>query len=460
LSTGNCAGAGGSITGSGTTNYVARFNTSGTINSSSLLYDNGSFIGLNSTTNNGLLSVVSNNASQVGAFVQAAASSTVPAVVIKAGATPASGSSLISFQDSSGAVVAVVGTTGDIATTGVIAAGTMSPSGTANLEVHTTATGMVGAIIQGSASQTANLLQLQDSSGNINAAFSANGSELTLGRIAGSGTTAQGKLTFGDGTTSGFGLTLLSGVLTANSTVTLPNPGGNDQVCLLTLANCVGTGGGITGAGVQNYISKFDTLGGNHLSSSSLYDNGSFVGVNTTTNSGLLSLQGASATQSTLFAQGTASSSVTTAIVQAGTSQTGNLLDLRTAAGANLVSVNSVGAIWLGQGGATAYVGSNVSPTAGPFNTSLVIGTSATNITGQIIRGVNGQTADLLETQDFSGNVLASIAASGALSTAASGNAVYAQNGNVRAGASLIADHNLVVNNGGANAARQRRGDD
>jgi len=45
LSTGNCAGAGGSITGSGTTNYVARFNTSGTINSSSLLYDNGSFIG-------------------------------------------------------------------------------------------------------------------------------------------------------------------------------------------------------------------------------------------------------------------------------------------------------------------------------------------------------------------------------------------------------------------------------
>ncbi|MEO8105675.1 MAG: hypothetical protein ABI602_05100, partial [Candidatus Saccharibacteria bacterium] len=453
LSTGNCAGAGGSITGAGTINYVARFNTSGSINSSSLLYDDGSFIGVNTTTNSALLSVVSSNASQVGAFVQAATSATVPAMIVKAGATPASGSSLISFQDSAGTELAVVASNGDIATNSTLAAGTTSPSGASNLEIHTTATGMVGALVQGSVSQTANLLQLQDSNGNINAAFSANGSQLTLGRIASSGTVTQGNLILSDGTTSNYGLTLVSGVLTANSTVTVPNAGGNDQVCLLNLANCVGSGGGITGAGVQNYISKFDTLGGNHLSSSLLYDNGSFVGVNTTTNSGLLTLQGASTTQSTLFAQGTTSSSVTTAIIQAGTSQSGNLLDIRTSAGANLVSVNSAGAVWLGQTGATAYVGGNVSPSVGPFSASLVIGTSATNIVGQIIRGVNGQTADLFQGQDNSGNVLTSISASGAFSTAASGDAVYSQNGNVRAGQSLIADHNLTVNNAGANAA-------
>ncbi|HXR49924.1 MAG TPA: hypothetical protein VN778_02765, partial [Verrucomicrobiae bacterium] len=46
LSTGNCAGSGGGITGSGTTNFVARFNSSSTINASSLLYDNGSYVGV------------------------------------------------------------------------------------------------------------------------------------------------------------------------------------------------------------------------------------------------------------------------------------------------------------------------------------------------------------------------------------------------------------------------------
>jgi hypothetical protein len=112
LTTGNCAGTGGGITGLGTANYVARFNGTSTINASSLLYDNGSFIGVNTTSNDGQLSVVSTNASQSGAFIQAAANATTPSLVVKGGATPGSGGSLIDFQDSAGVVSATIAADG------------------------------------------------------------------------------------------------------------------------------------------------------------------------------------------------------------------------------------------------------------------------------------------------------------------------------------------------------------
>ena len=86
-----------------------------------------------------------------------------------------------------------------------------------------------------------------------------------------------------------------------DQTITVPDSGlVSDQFCLLSLGNCTGTGGGIAGAGNQNYISKFDTAGGNHIGNSSVYDNGSFIGIHTTTNSGMLSVQGAT-TDSLVF---------------------------------------------------------------------------------------------------------------------------------------------------------------
>jgi hypothetical protein len=142
---------------------------------------------------------------------------------------------------------------------------------TAAAAVSTGGTTKKGLVVQGVASQTAHLLEFQDSSGNINSSFSQNGSQLTLGRIAGSGTVTQGKLLFADGTTDNFSLTFQSGTLTSNETISVPgNAGGSDTVCLYTLSNCTGTGGGIAGAGTQYRLAYFDTAGGNHITDSQL----------------------------------------------------------------------------------------------------------------------------------------------------------------------------------------------
>ena len=78
----------------------------------------------------------------------------------------------------------------------------------ANFNIQSAAVGSVTAQIRALAGQTANLLQLQDSAGNINSSFSAAGDTLTLGRIAASGTVTAGSLVLGDGTTDNFGVLL------------------------------------------------------------------------------------------------------------------------------------------------------------------------------------------------------------------------------------------------------------
>jgi hypothetical protein len=433
LDTGNCAGTGGGITGSGTNNYVARFNSSSTIAASSLLYDNGTFVGVNTTTNSGQLSVVSTNASQAGIFVQAAASATTPALVVKGGATPGSGGTLLDFQDSTGALLAQVAADGTILTGSDLVAGSnATPSGTVGrLTVVGAGGSAVGAVVRAGSSQTGDLFQLQDSSGLINAAFDATGGQLTLGRIASTGVVTQGKLVLADGTTDNYGLTLQSGTLTANSTITFPNSGGNDTVCLLTLANCVGSGGGITGAGTQNYIAKFDTLGGNHLGNAALYDNGSFVGLNTTTNNGLLSIVGASASQSSLFVQGASSATTPVALIKGGATpgSGGDLLDLAINAGTVVASFDATGnfttsGLITGTGGLSITGGTDIN-TTGTSNTfignsggSFSIASTGLNVTiGGAVSGVSTLTASGAITAASSGNTINGlIVSSGALS--------------------------------------------
>src|SRR5690606_27284755 len=72
--------------------------------------------------------------------------------------------------------------------------------------------------------------------------FNETGAELTLGRIADSGTVTQGKLILADGTTSNFAASLQSGILTADQTYILPDASG-------TLTMTLGGGGG----GNQNF---------------------------------------------------------------------------------------------------------------------------------------------------------------------------------------------------------------
>ena len=159
LSTGNCAGAGGAITGSGTANYVARFTSSGNINSSSLLYDDNNFIGVNTTSNNGFLSVVSNNASTAGVYVQGPVSATTAALVVKGGATPSTGGNLLDFRNSSGTLLATVASDGSVLTSAYATIGSISAltGTTGQLNVQAGGGSNIGQVIRAGASQSGDL---------------------------------------------------------------------------------------------------------------------------------------------------------------------------------------------------------------------------------------------------------------------------------------------------------------
>ena len=108
-------------------------------------------------------------------------------------------------------------------------------------------------VIRAVASQTADQIQLQDSAGNVNASFNNTGNQLTLGRIAASGTVTPGKIILADGTTSNFGLTIQTTTLSANRTITMPNEAGT--VCLQGSTTC----GFAPGSGSANYIQNTTT---------------------------------------------------------------------------------------------------------------------------------------------------------------------------------------------------------
>ena len=309
LSTGNCAGSGGGITGSGTTDFVARFNSGSTINASLLLYDDNSFIGVNTTSNSGELSVLSSSPTETALHVESATSETTPTLTLQDGATPGVGGDLLDFENNSGGVIASVDSSGDISTTGNLAV-------TGSSQVDGLATFANGVTIQ-----------------------SATG--LTLG-VAGSTT---GSITLNHSGSSYYTV-LQSAIDTVSQTISIPNTGtSSDTVCLLTLANCTGTGGGIAGSGYEYYIPEFNTGGGNSIGDSNLYDNGSFLGVNTLTDNGLVSIQGASTTQSSLYVQSLASSTQPTVVLQEGSSpaSSADILDLEDSTGANLSEIDSSG---------------------------------------------------------------------------------------------------------------------
>ncbi|HSX36540.1 MAG TPA: hypothetical protein VLG13_00225, partial [Patescibacteria group bacterium] len=120
---------------------------------------------------------------------------------------------------------------------------------------------------------TGNALQIQDGSSNVNAAFNNLGNQLTLGRVASSGTITQGKLVFADGTTDNFGLTLQATTLTANRTITFPNETGT--VCT-TGSVCTGYQGALTFNNGLNNTAGTVQLGGSFIQNTTLATGNSF----------------------------------------------------------------------------------------------------------------------------------------------------------------------------------------
>ena len=126
-----------------------------------------------------------------------------------------------------------------------------------------------------------------DSSGNI-ATTGTTTIQGAGGLSLGVSGTTNGAITFYNSSNSHY--TVLQGLAPAgqNQTITIPaSTVASDTVCLLSLANCVGSGGSVTASGgTQNYLTKFTNAGGNQLGNSLLYDNGTSVGIGTVTPSG------------------------------------------------------------------------------------------------------------------------------------------------------------------------------
>ncbi len=119
------------------------------------------------------------------------------------------------------------------------------------------------------------------------------------GATATIGTTSQqGSLVLHDG--NGETATLRVGsALAANTIIAIPTAvSASDTVCLLTLANCVGTGGGVSGSGTNNRMTKF-TSTGSTVGDSTISDNGTTV-----TTSVDVVVQGGDATIGTVAQQG------------------------------------------------------------------------------------------------------------------------------------------------------------
>jgi hypothetical protein len=169
-----------------------------------------------------------------------------------------------------------------------------------------------------------------------------------------------------------------------DQTIILPaSTAASDTICLLTLGNCVGTGGAVsTPGGTQNYIAKFTNAAGTQIDDSLLYDNGVSVGINTATPgaSYLLDVNGA------LHVAGASTLDDTLTVTSGGADITGDFVQN----GANTFDTGT-GAVSLN--GNTTVTGTNtftVGTGAAQFGGTLDVTTGLTTLSGGLT--VNGAT--------------------------------------------------------------------
>jgi hypothetical protein len=120
--------------------------------------DSAAKVGIGSTAPTAQLDVYSQSASRVGQVVRGAASQSA---------------NLLEIQSSAAAVLLSVTSAGNLNAPGQVRVGTTS--GLAQLSVVSTNAATIAQVVRGAASQTADLLQLQDSAGNVYMGFTAFG---------------------------------------------------------------------------------------------------------------------------------------------------------------------------------------------------------------------------------------------------------------------------------------------
>jgi len=406
----NCAGAGSGITGTGTINRVARFNSGSTINASQLLYDNDSLIGVGVTTGNGILNVAGTSTTQTGLYVTAVSSATAASAVIEAASSQTG--NLIEFQDNSGTPLTVIGADGSIFTTATatIGSGSALSGSTGGLNVLVGGGSSIGQVIRAGSAQTGDLLSLQNNSGTVTSGF--NGS---------------GQLFYKSGTSTGI---LAQASLGQSTTYTLPDPGYSTATfCLLYNgggSNCAGAGSGITGTGANNYVARFNSPS-TLVNSTLLYDDGSIIGVGATSGIGLLNVKSNAAGTTSLYALGSSTQNVPVVVIRGGASPdpAADLLNLQADGGATVASFdrqgnfNTTGSATVASGltvtsGGAAIAGTTTINTTGTANTSIGNNTGTFSL---LSSGLKVTTAGAL-------SGITTLQASGAITAATSGNTI------------------------------------
>jgi fibronectin-binding autotransporter adhesin len=522
LSSGNCAGTGGGLIGSGTSGRIAKF-TSGNTLANSLLNESGSAI-----TNTGDFNVQGTNGISVGQanttagslrFYNTAGANTVsllaPTVNPASNLTfrlPSSygnngyclqtnGAGVLSFNPCTGGAaggVSSINGQSDIVTlnnaTGSAGSITINDASTAQKGIaqfnstNFTASGGVintiqnidttaspsfagltttatlnanGGVNTGNANITAGTGSVTAGTVNATSALQLNGTNIntagTLTNVAylNQNNTFTGNvniqgtngLTLGNaGVSNGF-LNLANSTSTrrvlvqglnpsgaGDATVQIPSiaGGSTDTVCLLTLANCAGTGGGLTGSGVNNYLARFTA--GNTLGSSTVYDTGSAVYIGATSGGGLFNV-GAS-NQFNVSATG----AVTAVGINAGSGLIQGSAGLTISAGSTSLAATSIAG--------TATINST-----GTANTSLGNATGILTVTGSSSSTfvLNGVTIDATEFNLLNGKDTALVDTTDAVNTAITGTGILAS-GSIDTGFGTINTGNNITTSATAQA--------
>lgn len=257
---------------------------------------------------------------------------------------------------------------------------------------------------------------------------------------------------------SGAYLVTLQSTQANNLTLTIPaDVNTSDTLCLQTLNNCAGSGvtNGGAGSGNLNYITKFHTGAGSQIEKSQIYDDGTFVGINTTSNSAQLSVV-ALGSQGGFFVQGAASGSTDVALIASGGSS-GNLLNLTNNVGTTLAKFDNTGKLTAAGGtfNGNVAVASSSTFTVGTGLTTLgggLTATGTTNInatgTASTVIGSLGGTLELYSSNYY-------LTAGGSFATNSSisaggnvGGATLSATGAITAATSSNTINGLVINAG------------
>ena len=337
----------------------------------------------------GQITTVAGSASTIGLVVRGVASQTA---------------NLQEWQDSAGTVFVKIDSNGHLYTSNKGIYLNSSYVGNTRFFINSSATTMIGAIIKGAASQTANLTEWQDSAGTAQTVISSSGRITSKQRMSIGFPVATALFDAHNNFSNDSDATrvIIIARAAASQTADLQqwqNSAGTVLARINSAGSIIGTSDLFLTGGVAYFNSVGDT-------------NGTFISVSS--GRGNFVLQNASAIG---------------LIVKGSASQTANLQEWQNSSGTVLASVSSDGNLIIGQ----KYISYTAASAFARFtlldgftNQTILYPASAgflvqnLGVTGMVIlkvKGVASQTGDLQQWQNNSGTVLAKVDASGAMFT-------------------------------------------